>query len=261
VYKKIIVGVIVAVGLLVALKGTWAGSHLKLTFHKWGKKAVASVPLEREIERLQMEVTDLGRQDERFLDKVAHQALAVEKLEAQVGTQKKHVARREADVKAMHTALANKDAQVTFQGERYPRAAMEQQLKLDFLTLEADEQVLQSREQHLMELKKGLALNRQKWSELKVQREQMAAELQRLETAVVTERRARAEQTAKIDDRDYRKLSEGIAAVRDRVNLLKKKRELRGELGEGPVRAIERQRQEEAKLRSRMAQRFAGEQQ
>jgi hypothetical protein len=255
--KKILIGLAIALAAGLALKYTWAGSHVRLSIQKWAKAAKKAVPLEREIERLQMELSQLSSQDERFLDKVAHQALAVEKLETQIAHLKKDLAQREAQVRAMHVALATKDAQVVYNGERYSRDLMEQQLKLDFLALEADEQVLQSRTEHLLELKKSLTMNRRKLSDLKLQRERMATELQRLETAVAVERRIKQEEEATIDDSEYAKLSSEIAQVRDQVQLLKMKRELRKEMGEGPVRAQERQREEEAKLLQRMAQRFA----
>jgi hypothetical protein len=258
--KKILIALAIALVAGLAIKHTWAGSHMRLSLQKWATAAKKAVPLEREIERLQMELNHLSGQDERFLDKVAHQALAVEKLETQIANLKKDLAQREAQVRAMHVALATKDAQVIYNGERYTRDTMEQQLKIDFLGLEADEQVLHSRTEHLMELKKSLLLHRRKLSELKVQRERMATELQRLETAVAVERRIKREEESSIDDTQYRKLAEEIAAVRDQVQLLKTKRELRNEMGEGPVRAQERQREEEAKLRQRMAERFANRQ-
>jgi hypothetical protein len=254
--KKVIVGVVVAIAALVAIKGTWLGSHFRLWAKQTAAEARERVSPEREIERLRMELSGLKSQDERFIDKVARQALAMEKLEGQTAGLKKDLARREKDLKEMHAVLAKKDAQVVFHGERYPREKVAEQLKLDFVSFEADEQVLESREAHLAEMRKSVTLNRRKLSELRVQRERMATELQRLETALAEERRTQAEQSRSLDDASYRRLTDEIAAVKERIELLKKKRELRGEVIDGPVRAAEQQREEDAKLRARMTQRL-----
>jgi cysteinyl-tRNA synthetase len=256
-WKKILVGVAIAVGCVMLVKYTWAGSHLRLSFQKWSKSAKRSVPLERELERLQMEVNNLAHQDERFLDKLARQAQSVKKMQANVDRLKTQIQAREQDLKRMHTALANKDTQVVYQGQRYPREEMEEQLKLDFLALEADEQLLDSRTKHLAELKKSLQLNEQKWKRAQLHREQMATELQRLETTLAAERRLQREKGRSLEDAEYRKLESEIEAFRDEVEVLKTKRELTGQRDEGPIRAAERQREEEQKWRQRLAQRLA----
>lgn len=249
--KKLCIGALLAAVALVVVNKTWVGSHFRL----WAKEAAAhvrdAVPPEQEIERLRMELSGLKGQDERSLDKVAQQALAVEKLEGQAAALKKDLARREKELKEMHAALASKEAQVVFHGERYARDKVADQLKLDFAAFEADEQVLESREAHLAELRKSLTINRRKLSELRVQRERMGTDLQRLETALAEERRHGAERERSLDDAGYRKLTGEIAEVRERVELLKKKRELRGEV-EGPVRVND----QDVKLRERMTRRL-----
>jgi septal ring factor EnvC (AmiA/AmiB activator) len=256
-WKKILVGVAIAFGCVLLIKSTWAGSHLRLSFQKWSKSAKQAVPLERELERLQMEVNQLAQHDERFLDKLARQAQSVKKLQASVEQLKTHIQEREQDIEKMHTALANKDAQVVYQGQRYPREEMEEQLKLDFLALEADEQMLESRTKHLTELKKSLQLNEQKWKQAQLYRDRMAAELQRLETTLAAERRLQRNKGRSLEDAEYRKLESEIEALRDEVDLLKTKRELAGQREEGPVRAAERQREQDQKWRQRLAQRLA----
>lgn len=256
-WKKILAGALAVVVALAVIKGTWVGSHLRLWAKTLGTHAREQVPPEREIERLRMELVGLKGLDERFIDKVARQALDTEKLEAQVAELKKDLARREKDLKAMHAALASKDEQVAYNGEKYPREQVVQQLKLDFVSFESDEEVLNSREAHLAELKRSLAINRRKLSELKVVRERMATELQRLETALAEERRVQAQQQATLDDASYRKLTAEISGVREQIELLKKKRELRGVVTDGPIRAAEQQREQDAKLKARMERRLS----
>lgn len=255
-WKKLLVGALAVVVALAVVKGTWLGSHLRLWAKNLGAQAREQVPPEREIERLRMELTGLKGLDERFIDKVARQALDVEKLEAQVGELKKELTHREKELKAMHAALASKDEQVSYNGEKYPREQVAQQLKLDFVSFESDEEVLKSRQAHLSELKRSLTINRKKLSELKVVRERMATELQRVETALSEERRVQAQQDATLDDASYRKLTTEINSVREQIELLKKKRELRGVVTDGPIRAAEQQREQDAKLKARIERRL-----
>jgi hypothetical protein len=50
-----------------------------------------------------------------------------------------------------------------------------------------------------------------------------------LETALAEERQAQATSESTIDDSNYRQIRKDMDSVRDKINVLKKKRELRGE--------------------------------
>src|SRR5262249_3053957 len=100
------------------------------------------------------------------------------------------------------------------------------------------------------------AINRKKLSNLKVVREQMATELQRLETALAHERQIQAEQQATLDDASYIELRKSVDAIRDKIELMKTKRELKGEAKSGPVRAAEVQREQDAKPDKYLEPRF-----
>ncbi|MFQ3652503.1 MAG: hypothetical protein SNJ75_19480 [Gemmataceae bacterium] len=254
--KKILVGLAIALVGVMVVKYTWAGSHLRLSLQQWSQAAKQAVPLERELERLQMEVNQLASHDERFLDKLARQAQSVTKLQASVDQLKGRIAKREQEIRTMHQALAGDDTQVVYQGQRYPRSEMEEQLRLDFLALEADEQLLDSRIKHLIEMKKSLQLNEQKWKHAQLYRERLAAELQRLETALAAERRLQREKTDSLDDSPYRKLESEIEAFRDEIEVLKTKRQLAAPRDEGPIRREQHQREEGQKWRQRLAERL-----
>jgi len=260
VWKQIFVGLAIASAAVMVVKSTWAGSHLRLAWHKWSQAAKQAVPLECELERLQMEIKQLAQHDERFLDKLARQAQAVKKLQASVEQLQSQTHKRQQEIKALHESLIGNETQVVYQGQRYPRAELEEQLKLDFLALEADEKILENRIKHLQEMKKSLHLNQQRWKQAQLHRERLAAELQRLETTLVVERRLQKDRRNSLEEDPYRKLESEIEAFREEVELLKTKRELAGQHDEGPLRASQRQRQEEQEWRQRLAQRLAGPQ-
>lgn len=251
--KKLVVAAIVVALAVGVVRNTWIGSHLRLWAKQAGERARNAVPPEREIERLRMELASLRSQDERVIDKVARQAVQADKLAAQATTLKGELARREKELKAMNAALEAKGELVSYNGSRYERDKVEKQLRLDFAAFEADEEVLKSREAHLAELRKSLALNRRRLGELKLQREQMAADLQRLETTVAEERRHQAEQETGVDDAAYRRIKGDLEAVKERVALMKKKREIRGEASDGPVRAAEKDKAQDERMKARLA--------
>lgn len=256
-FKKLLVAAIVVVVVVGAVKGTWLGSHFRLWAKTTGQRLKDAVPPEREIERLKMELGDLRAQDERVLDAVARQTVEADKLHAKAETLRKDIARREKDLKAMHVALETKGEEVAYNGTSYPRADMEKQLRLDFAAFEADEALLKSREAHLAELRKSLAMNKRKLGELKTSRERMATDIQRLETALAEERRAQAMDAGSVDDSAYSRLTEDLDAVKERVALLKAKRELRGQPDEGPVREREKTREIDDRMKARLGGKMA----
>ena len=251
--KKLAVAFIVIAVAVVAVKGTWIGSHFRLWARQAGQRVKDAIPPEREIERLKMELAGLRSSDERVVDTVARQAVQADRLDRQAVALRADLAKREKDLRAMHEALATKGEQVSYNGAQYGREKVEKQLRLDFAAFEADEEVLKSREAHLDELRKGLAMNRRKLGELKLQRERMATELQRLETGLAEERRAQAMQGATVDDSAYRRLTDDLEAVKERVALMKARRELRGQPDEGPIRAAEKARAQDERIKARLS--------
>jgi hypothetical protein len=258
-FKKLaVVGVVVA-GAFLLLNNTWAGSHFRLWWKQAKERVRGSVSPEREIERIRMEVANLKSQDGVLIDKVARMAVEAEKLEAAVAGHRKELVKSEASLKAMHAALKGKDELVSLHGERFPRAEVEKELRADFEAFEKEEEHLKSREAHLAELKRGLALNRAKLRDLRLQRERMLTEVQRLDTALAEERRARALQDSVIDDAAGRKVMADIERLKDEVAVMRKGREERGALEGSAIKEAERRKERQEKLDARMKQRLGGE--
>jgi len=231
--KKLVIAAL-AVGLgLVVVKGTWLGSHLRSGANRVMTSVKESIPPEQEIARLRMELKGLERDDDKHYDKVARMVVQVEKLEREVGEIRKNLGREEARIRQLREGLAGNAAFVLHQGSRYTR----EDLRADALSFRVAEENLKSKEENLQAQKKHLGLERKKLTELRTVREQMAAELQRLETALAEERHAQAASESTIDDSGYRKLRKDMESVRERIDILKTKRELRGELRPDTVKS------------------------
>lgn len=224
--KKVLIAALAVVVGLAVVKGTWVGSHVRLNLNKaraWAKKQVTP---EQEIARLRMELRNLEKDDDKHVDKVAHMYNRVEKLEAEVAKIQKNVKSQEKRIGLLREELNSGKQFVMHEGSRYTK----EDLRSDARKFKIAEENLKSKEANLEAQKKHLTLERNKLTELQTNREQMATLLQQLETALAEERHAQAASQSTIDDSGYQRLKAEMDSVRDRINILKKKRELRGEL-------------------------------
>jgi peptidoglycan hydrolase CwlO-like protein len=257
-FKKVLIATLAVVFGLAVIKGTWLGSHFRLNCSKVRAWVKDRVPPEQEIARLRMEIDNLARNDEEYYDKVAKQKVEVGKLERVVENLKKDLGKRETSIREMREALANTAEFVTLNGSRYERADLVSQVRLDARNFQADEATLKSKEEKLKAMKRNLSINLKKLSDLKVVRQQMSTELQNLETALAEERQAQAQAESTLDDASYQRIRKDMDTIRDKIELLKTKRELKGEASNGPVRVIEKQRAEDIKIDKYLDTRFGG---
>jgi septal ring factor EnvC (AmiA/AmiB activator) len=224
-FKKVLIAAIAVVVGLAVVKGTWLGSHLRLRACKIGSWVQRQVPPEQEIARLRMELKNLERDDDKHFDRVARLAVQVGKMERDVNELQGKVGKEEARLKKLHEDLGGNVEFVLYEGSRYTK----DDLRGEALAFKAAEENLKSKQANLQAKRKLLTLEKKKLSELRTNREQMATDLQRLETALAEERQAQAASESTIDDAGYRKLRKDMESVRERIEVLKQKRQLRGE--------------------------------
>jgi len=260
--KKVVIAV-VAVGLsLLAVNfvAPKAISYLCLLVDQAQQSAQDAIPPEQEISRLKMELDNLSKEDERHFHKVATQIVEVQNLEKQVAAMKERNEKDAKVLKARFVALESKDKFVTYEGSKYDRSQFQDELRAAAARFQVDEQLYKSKEEQLSLRKKNLDMNRKKLAELKLVRQQMKTELERLETALAQERQNQALEQNTLDDASYLKLRKDVDSVRDKMEVLKQKRVLKGEV-DGPVRADEQRKEEEAKIDNFLKDRFGSDKQ
>jgi septal ring factor EnvC (AmiA/AmiB activator) len=223
--KKVLIAAAAIVVALIVVKGTWLGSHLRMNACKVGNYLKSSVAPEDEIERLKMEVKNLQKDDDKHVHNVACLAVGLDKMEREVAKLKANLVLAEGRIRQARKEMGDSTF-VVFGGSRYTR----DDLRLDAQAFKTAEDNLASKEETIVAKRRHLTLEKKKLSELQTTRNQMSNELQRLETALAEERHAQAANESSIDDAGYRKIRKDMESVRDRVNILKKSRELRGEL-------------------------------
>jgi len=261
--KKVVIAV-VAVGLaLLAVNfvAPKAISYLCLLYNQGVESAHDAIPPEQEIARLKMELENLGREDERHFHRVATQVVEVQNLEKQVASMKEKLDKEEKLIKARFVAAEGKDKLINYEGKQYSRDTFKDELRVAAARFQVEEQLFKSKEEQLNLRKKNLEVNRKKLAELKLVRQQMKTELERLETALTQERQNQALEANTLDDANYIKLRKDVDSVRDKMEVLKQKRLLKGEVeGTGSVRADEQRKEQEAAIDNFLRDRFGDKQ-
>ena len=237
--KKVGIAVLAIVLGLIVVKRTWVGGHIRLHWNKFRTWAKNQVTPEQEIARLKMELKNLEKEDDKQFDRVAVLDVEVKKMERQVEKLRKGLTAEKVRLRDLQANLAGKKF-IEYRGEEYSR----DDLRKDALAYDRASRVIESKTKALASRKKHLALEKRKLGELKTVREEMAAELERLETALIEERQAQAENECCVDDSSYRKIRKDMEALKDRLEVLKTKRELKGEFK--PVKAT-RNKEQDAK--------------
>jgi hypothetical protein len=254
--KKVLIAALAVVIGLAVVSSTRLGSHLRLRWKRATDWASRQVRPEDEVARLRMELANLARQDDQHYDKVARMAVDVDSLRKDVNQQKDNLTKLEKRIRALRGELANKAEFVVYNDQRFSREDAQRQFDRDVDTFRVAEEAVKSRETTLKAKEKLLHMERDKLSKLQAEREKMAADLQTLETLLAEERQAQAARESSIDDSGYRKVRKDMNTLRERIEVLKKKRQLRGETLGGPIEEAEKTQHEKAQRDKYIEARF-----
>jgi len=240
-FKKLLIAtlaVVVGVGLV---SGTRLGSHLRMKWTKATEWAKQQIPLSEEIDRLKMEVANLQQDDNHYFDLVARQKVQVATLKAKVNKNRTALAKQESFIKEMRQALADENAKfVVYDGERFPRARVEADVRREALQFLAEEKLVKADEENLTILEETLAANKAKLDGLALRRKEMEATVLQLERELA-QLRLKEQNNVTIDDGRYGRVTKEIEEVQKRFAVEKAKSDLKGESQSGSIRAqIER---------------------
>jgi len=243
--KALVAGIAVVVSLLaVNYVFPRTFSFIRLWIQEARESADESVPPEKEIARLKMELDQLAKEDERHFHKVAVQVVEVQKLEKQVAEMKTRLDRDVVLIRARKASLTGEGQFVTYEGNKYDRAVFTEDLRQMAARFQVEDEEFRSKEEQLALRKKNLELNRKKLSELRLARQKLKTRLERLETSLAAERQQQAAEANTIDDSSYLKLNKEVEAAEDKQEVRKQKTVLKGEVN-GPVRAAEERKAKE----------------
>jgi hypothetical protein len=251
--KVLVAGLVVVVSLVtISYVCPRAASHVKLWLKQRKQAAEDAVPPEQEIARLKMELENQAKEDDSHFDRVAKQTVAVQKLEKQVDGMRAALEKEERRIvtlKSSYDAAVKAEQKQVRHGDRsYDLKVFRSDLLAAAARFEIEEGLVKSKEEQLAEDKQTLEVNRRKLLERKRVRQQLRTDLARLERALASEKQAQAAEQNTLDDPSYQRLCADLDRVRDKVEVMKQKRILKGEI-DGPVQAEKRKEQEAANER------------
>jgi len=253
--KLLIAAIAIAVGVGV-VSGTRLGSHIRLKWHKAEQWVEQQIPLETEIERLRMELKQLGADDARNYDQVARQQHDLNKRRAKLTTEKTALETMATRIQDLRTSMAAGDEFVVYAGKRWGKADVEEQIRIDGAKFLADEEAVKADEETLKILEQTLEQNKTKLRGLEVTRKKMETRLALLEKELARQQALAAQNKFTVDDSGYSKINQDINKVEDRIGVMKTKAELIGESSKGPIQAAETKRAKEDKLKEALDARF-----
>jgi len=236
--KLLIAAIAIAVGVGV-VSGTKLGSHIRLKWHKAQTWVEEQIPLETEIERLRMELKQLGNDDARNYDQVARQQYDLNKRREKLTKDTAALEKLANDVREMRAALTEEGQFVAFNGTRYKRAEVEEQQRLDGAKYLADREAVKADEETLKILEQTLDGNKAKLKNLEVTRKKMETRLALLEKELARQHALALQNKFNVDDSGYARINQDINKVEDRIGVMKTKTELVGESSKGPIRTTE----------------------
>jgi chromosome segregation ATPase len=262
--KKLwIAALAVVVGLVVAgTTSTKFGSLVRLKWRKATDWAEKQVTPETELERLRLTLKETEQQDARFVDQIARLDQQVDDLKAQLygkdGKGGKKVALDNLDqvIRARNASLTGTGEFVSYNGERYSRADMQQQVRLDAQRFFRQEAAFKAEEARLKELTETRDLYQGRLSELRTARQEMGTELQKLENTLLQERQAQIKNKVASDDGGLSQIRQDINKLRQRVDVMKRTRELQSPSDEGPVDRREKSKQRDTELDTQIQKRW-----
>jgi len=177
--KIVIAGLAVAVGVAVlAFVSPVMFDYLCHGVHQIQKNAEDSIPPEQRIEILKDKLKALDGNKKQYVDAYAKEAVAVDKLAAEVDKMSDSVALQWKKIDLMKDGLETQKASIRFDnGKEYSRSEVEKQLSDDFSSVKLAEANLDSKKELLSARKQALSAAKEQLTSLDQRRDEMATRL------------------------------------------------------------------------------------
>jgi chromosome segregation ATPase len=256
--KKVVIATLAVLVGLAVVKGTKIGSYLRMAKKDAAAWVDQQVKYETEIKRLRNDIDQLEREDAVYYDRVASQRVDLRKKEEALKKDSGKLETLRNRLTALRTVLndAGETQQVSYNGNEYSKADIEKQIDIDFNGYKQVKASVASNGAFLVSLKKALALNEEKMSQLKQNRQAMLTELQDLENELVELRQTQAVNATVVDDSAYGRVKSDIAALKNRLAVDKEKLNVRGISDRGPVEQTEQEQTRKAQRQKELDREF-----
>jgi len=229
--KLTIAAVAVVLGLLV-LGGTQVGPKIPGYLAVWWNKAdtavAGAIPLETEIDRIELEVKKLDEDIKASRTGLLQEEVALERLTKEINIAQAGLDKQEAVLARMHKDLESGVKTISYNGKDFSADQVRVQFARDWESFEAAQEALKARRGLLEQKKTHLLNSAQKVKEMETIRTQMLTEVSRLRTELETARLAQAQSAAPTDNSRLAGIKSDMSKVEDQIKLLKKEAEAQG---------------------------------
>jgi len=257
--KVLIAALAVVVGLVVlGMTGTKVGGLVRLKWNRVCERAQQQVAPETEIQLIEQKLDQLANEDRRFVDQIVRYQMKASDMQKQVATRREQVAKLDGEVREMFVSLKTEGERVSFRGNDFTRSEVQVQARQDFEKLQRQEAALKAEEGQLKELNETRGLYEKRLSELRAERESMKNEVARLRNVLLQERLAQAKGKVESDDGGLGSVRQDMRALRQRIEVMQKTRELTASSDDGPVRRALAEKERQSATDTSMQKRYGG---
>jgi hypothetical protein len=184
--KKIVVGVLVALACVWAVKKTHVCSYAQ-TLIKEGRDQVRSqVPRQFELARVRDQIDNLDRDYQDLFGPVAEKTALVKRLDREIQTARASLAAQRESLLALTTAVDARTSFINYDGSKYSLEQAKVKLAREFATFKKLEITLDTREKQLEAERVVLAATREQLDKLITQKRKFEIDLAKLEAAEAT---------------------------------------------------------------------------
>jgi len=256
--KKVVIATLAVLVGLAVVKGTKIGSYLRMAKKDAAAWVDKQVKYETEIRRLRNDIDELEKADAVYYDQVACQRVDIRQKEQALKQKTSELEMRRNRLQALRTALRDtgETQLVSYNGREWKKEQVEQQIDIDFPIYKGLKAQISSQENYLASLKKALALNEEKMSQLQQNRQTMLTELQGLENEMVELRQAQAASATVVDDTAYGRVKSDIVALKKRLEVDREKLKVRGVSERGPIEQAEQDAARKAERQKELDREF-----
>jgi DNA repair exonuclease SbcCD ATPase subunit len=236
--KLVVAGLAVAVGVIAL---AWFSPRMCSYLHMRLEQASQSLDdaisdPTQEIARLRFEIKNLEKSEPEFKDKVAKEAVEVEKLADKIDADSKWLGGLENNARYFSGKLHDESTRVvSYNGRDWSRDAAEKQLAIDLRVAKSKKAEIASAQNLLAERQKNLAAAKEQLAGLKTARNEMEQEVAELESQLKALQMAQQKTKLAVNDSGYAQVRKDMDRLKDKIREGQKRVELDIETSNGPL--------------------------
>lgn len=225
-FRKTVIGVLIAAGLVFFLKRTSFLSYAGTLWSQAGKAAKNQVPVKFEIERARREIAAMEGDIGNTLRPIAEYMAAVKKLKKDINEAREALAEQKVTILAITKELEGNPTVLTYAGQEYPAERVRKKVQRDFESYKRCEAHLKSQEKLLEAKEQSLTASREQLAKLVAKKRDYEVRLAQLEADEETLQVARIGSKLPLDEGRSAAIESALADIEHRHDVQRAEAEL-----------------------------------